>query len=568
MFMIFNIILFKSTGFNLKDIPYNADIITNSYQPHSFDAVWLLQNKGIGKVRITATWDEVDGADYCVIQKPGVDVWYFINSIKMLNENCCELALTMDALTTIGLEKITELSGWCIRKHPKTDNLFENVREEDWTPTEELVIDTGQEVNLSAGEATPINLIACTFNLTGDYSKAKAFEAVIEGSEESYKVAVPLCPDFDNDSDSETEVKMVFPDNTQKSYKIPATRLWWYVSTLKNQVNIARSLSLENGIVGCYVIPPNFCKNVSLGSKGYESIRNEAGYVELPSVMNYEYFNGILNKKVFALFNQYILSSICSGDSKIYEAKDVFHAGDSAPKIGVWADVSPSGQPYFRPEYFHGNNTDFFMECVKGSQWQNTPIAFNTASGSAFNSLDYLNQREMEFLNIFDSTLSGIATTTLAAKSMDTKSLITAGLGASSLGQNIVNYGFDYKKKERDFSRQNSIVAPEIRFPRSQSIQNFVGNSAWIYRRRLSLNDAKRLDKYFSMYGYAVDEALTPEVFHTRQNFNYVQCEDITIKANQSLWIRQIAEAQLSNGVRIWHTAFNPALYTQANPAV
>lgn len=562
--MIFNIILFKSTGFNLKDIPYNADIITNNYQPHSFDAVWLLQNKGIGKVRITATWDEVDGADYCVIQKPGVDVWYFINSIKMLNENCCELDLTMDALTTIGLEKITELSGWCIRKHPKTDNLFENVKPEPWTPTEELVLDNGQEIKLDYEDDKSTSIVGATFNVRGDYNKGLGFTTVIEGQSENASVVVPLCPSFESEEEAETKIDMVFPDGSKKTYTLPVTKLFYLdVFNTISKINEARSLSLDNGIIASYRIPNMFGLYGFDLANGIPNIGNKAGYVS--TLLLYEYQQNVLNKKVFALFNTFTLSSICSGDSKTFEAKDIYHAGDVSPRIGVWADVSPTGNPYFRPEYYQNNNTDFFMECVKGSPWQNTPIGFKTKSGSDWAIRDYYSKNERDISHALLSVSQVGVQTAAAVNPLTMGESIDSAFEA---GHNIVDMGFNFADRKRQFVREQAVVAPEIRFPQDDSIQNFIGNSAWLYRVRLSVNDVKRLDKFFSMYGYAVDEELTAEAFHTRKNFNYVQCEDITIKADQSLWIRQLAEAQLSNGVRIWHTAFNPVLYTQANPAV
>lgn len=560
--MLFSIILFKQTGFNLKDIPYNADVITKNYQPHSFDAVWLLQNKGVGKVRINATWDEVDGADYCVIQKPGVDVWYYITNMGMLNENTCELNLTMDALTTIGLEKITAISGWCIRKHPKTDNLFENVKPEPWTPTEELVLDQGQEIKLEKEKLAGETLVGATFNLSGDYTKAQKY-INISATEEENSVVVPLCPMYtDVDFIKSTTVSMRFSASSSKVNTLPLLRLFNVLSNGEN-INKARSLSLDTGITCSYFIPPEYVGNFTLQEDGYNQVENAYGVVA--SNLPYQYTTGVLNKKVFSLFNTYTLSSICSGDSNTFEADEIYHSGDVSPKISVWADLSPEGNPYFRPEYYKGNNVDFFMECIKGSAWQNTPIGFSYKSGV---DLDLANFNDRYYQYSLDKELGK---TEAGAKSLG--SLFEGNIGDSfggvfSEARRLISGNIEQNIREREFNREQQYRTPDIKFPRSNSIQNFIGNSAWLYRVRLSANDVKRFDKFLSMYGYAVDEELTREVFHTRKNFNYVQCEDVTIKADQSLWIRQIAEAQLSSGVRIWHTAFDPSLYTVINPVV
>lgn len=558
MFMIFNIILFKSTGFNNIDIPFNADIVTQNYTPHGFNAVWLLQNKGLDKVRIQASYDEVDGADYCVVQKPGVDVWYFITSIKMLNENTCELTLQIDALTTIGLENVESISGWCIRRHVRDDSLFSNVKNEPWTPTQELVLDQGKEIKLQKKVLAGSMLVGATFNLSGDYTKAQKFvapaiETVLN------EVCVPLCPMYEDvDFIKSSSVSMRYSDSLSKESMLPLLRLFNGFSNGEN-INIARSLSLDTGITCSYYIPPEYVGKVVEETDGYNQIENNYGLVN--SDLNYEYATGVLNKKVFALFNTYTLSSICSGESNQFSADEIYHAGDVAPSIAVWADLSPEGNPYFRPEYYKGNNVDFMMECIKGSSWQNTPIGFSTKSGSDFtlaNWEDYINIRgskqQLEWGNEALSIPGDIAR-----------------LNLSSI-QNIgvlpfINL-FNNRQENRQFRQDNFYITPEIKFPRSTSIQNFVGNTAWIYRTRLSENDVKRFDKFLSMYGYSADEELTADAFTCRKNFNYVQCEDVHIICNQSLWLRSLAEAQLSQGVRLWHVKPNPALYNQQNPVV
>ena len=104
----FNVILYKSTGFNVNNIPDCSSLLLKipAQNELTIDAVWLLQDD-TGSIKIKATWDQVESVDYCRINNK----YYFVTSVVMLNENTARLDLQFDALTTVGIRNFKIING-------------------------------------------------------------------------------------------------------------------------------------------------------------------------------------------------------------------------------------------------------------------------------------------------------------------------------------------------------------------------------------------------------------------------------------------------------------------------
>lgn len=589
--MVVNVRCYYDTGFNLQNIPYTADILTENFRPKTFPDCFLLQNKGLATLRINTSWNEIDGVDYLLIQTDTANVWYFVTGIAMLNENCAELQLVMDALTTCGLNNIEITSGWCIRRHVSDDSLFSNIIPEPFTPSNELVLDKGKELKLSFTTQYS-DIVGATFNLAGTYNSAQEFK-----SGEGSTVVVPKIPTFPKFTPPrkpKTQIRMEYkPITNIYLNELPNLYLFILDSVFDN-IMVARSLGLDMGITACYRVPNEWVGEMIIGQfiepELIDSMKNNRGDVD--SQLPFQYTTA-LNNKVFALFNNYVLSSICSGERLEFNADEIYQ-NTSSPLFTLWADLSPNGCPFARPQYYRGNNSDPFMMCVKGMNWQNTPLAFNIKSGAAFDVMRYNTDLASKSVAMTASNTKAVTDSlfTLASMtpSIDRGHMKKGGTynvtnrhtnrgdilsGAQSLVNTAIDsvnenvqYGLSLDKMNIDWQQEQNYRVPEIRFPRDESIQNFIGNTFWVYRTRLSQNDVARFDKFLSMYGYAVDEALTDECFNCRQNFNYVVCRDVNIKVNQSSFIRRMAESQLEGGVRIWHTVPDSSYYTLPNPIV
>lgn len=109
------------------------------------------------------------------------------------------------------------------------------------------------------------------------------------------------------------------------------------------------------------------------------------------------------------------------------------------------------------------------------------------------------------------------------------------------------------------------IAAPQLNFPRSETLRDFIGNGVFVVRYRPSQTDVQKLDRILTMYGYKDTLPLIggESVFNNRSKFNFVQIQGCSIGGDAPRWLREACAAQLSVGVRIWHdmlptkTAYN-----------
>ena len=605
--MITNVTAYYNTGFNFTNIPYSKSVLNSpsiASTRKSFPDCAVLQNKGLATLRIATTWDNIDGVDYVELTNGSNSVFYFVTDVSMLNDNCAQLALLMDAVTTVGLNNIQIVSGWCKRRHVKDDTLFSNILPENFTPSSELVIDKTPILKPATLTEKDLNVIGATFNLLPADGFHKAQKYTVPDSLDDY-VITPVCPDMDIKNPDGTLADYTIIDYRITSlasghYKMPYTYLYDGDGLLiKENIDIIRTLGMENAITASYIIPKEFLTNVTrygLNNENREyyllaSITPNYGELDTLLPFKVAYTKQIKNNKVYALWHVFTIISTCSGNSVQLKAEEVFPPAtsqDTTFKLGFWADLSPNGCPYYAPFYFMGNTAIPIENCVKGMPWQNQPITYDRASGTAFdivnrqidlnsfatqelsNDLAYIRGNTQAGVNLFKSAGGMFGAD-------DASAFATAITGSAQYAYDMTNNKANYEiskqtlqqakqRSQIEFNRRNNFRVPEITFPRDTSVQNYVGNFVIVTRARLSEADAERFDNYLNAFGYAVDEPLTSEVFNCRQNFNYVQCSDLSVKTTQSRYINEMIENQLTNGVRIWHIAPDPSKLYENNP--
>lgn len=598
--MICSIEAFKNTSFTARNVPDGASTVYSNFTPTRYPDCALIQNKYLAKLRIATTFENIDGVDYIVVIKNGTDkTFYFVTGITMLNDNCCELDLMMDALTTIGIDNLYIISGWATRCHPASDNLFDNDLPEPFIPSHELQMDVSGIIKLPVEDtAKDLNVVGATFNIEGDYNSAKKFLA-----EDAY-VTTPICPTFTSDNADNTTVKMYVGTLGTFENKLPETYLFEETDKVKEGLQTARSLGLDNGISSSYRIPKEYlsAKLLSSGSL-ISTLTNRFGSVDTTIPFKYDTDYEVMNNKCYVIWNTFTIMSTCSGERADYKAKEVYENNpDGNFHINVFADLSPNGSPYFSPIKYLGKN-NLWQTAIKGMPWQNQPIAYDRQSGWYVSResklLDYnqylsqytydyaKNERDKaraEVNGAFDlvTGVAGGVGSLLSANIGDGASQIIGGLkSVFNTGADVANYNAAKEQmyKNRKFTEQKSelafnatqVYAPTVSFPRDESLQNFVGNYCYVTRTRLAKSDLQKLDVLFNMYGYAVDEPVTKPMFNSRRYFNYIECNnlDIDIKSKDvPMYIRDLITAQLTNGVRIWHVKPNHSLYYVKNEVV
>ena len=607
----FNVILYKSTGFNVNNVPDGSSLLLKvpSTNKLTIDAVWLLQDD-TGSIKIKATWNQVESVDYCRIDNK----YYFVTGVTMLNENTARLDLQFDALTTVGIRNFKIINGWCTRRHVSNDELFSNTISEDFVPIEIEKVDfsklySGVEENVKI-------IIASTIPLDDISAIAKTYKDNIE----QLSVTVPQINSI------KYPTTCIFNVTGTNGFlrTLPQIALYdfehnsdVYLQALKD----IYSLGLTDALLAAYTIRwdqtieiqywDGYSNNESTAIKIISLTQQNATALDVPFKWNVNNYT-VKNNKVFSgQYNKYEVMSITSGNSTSFYASQIFNKDKTSgfkdyPEFWVSGDPAPNGKTYCRPQVYEGNigvnGEDGFLQLTEGSIWQNQQLTFQGAEG--WQVLTNL-QRETRNANIINEASSFMG---MLGNLIATTSAITSNIGAlssnagefagskinamntaSSFGQG--NYFPDsLYSSDPVYRRYNSVSAPQaggfmgatnrligsemrfqtginmtppnVKFPISDNLMPYVGNKFFVVRYRLSDADTIRYDKYLTAYGYNTSEPLTAECFTCRKYFNYVRATDVNIdimpdNPNFGLRTRQQIANQLNAGVRIWHVLPN-----------
>lgn len=566
----YNVTLYKNTGFNKQNIPDSPDLVALAGDSVTVPSVFLYQNYDLARIRVDCDWDTVRDVDYCQINA----VWYFVLGATMLtHDTTCELSLSMDYITTAGgFSQLGITDGWVKRAHTADDALFNNILNEPWSPSEDLVIDGNMSMPSDVAFFM-IPVVGATVDLEQTEYTAREYK---NGSGEVV-VSVPEVPTIV----AGTTIQMRFSSTDTRSYQMPNLRLFDLTNiSIYNGIQAVRSLGLEDAITASYLLPSIAVETFNVQGAAYQYI-NGAMIEYAAALLPFRYISGwpVQNNKVFAMNNRYTALSICSGDQNSWDAHELYVDGAASPTFRYTADCSPNGKPYLQPTSYKGAATTPFMHSIQGLNWQNTPINFGSQkSGSLLDNVAYERSRNRDIVNAgFDTAIGTAELVSAGAKaaSADFGGLFTgentvsrvADATATGLqvAQNATNTLLDFRENYADYLQNQRVNVPEIRFPIAEGVQNFIGNNFRVYRTRLGNNDVQKLDRFFTMFGYAQDKPLEMTDFTNRQYFNYVQAEGVNVTANLGLRHRAGVCAALAGGLRVWHVPVNTVHYN-SNP--
>ena len=596
--------IYWGTGIDPQNIPYNINSYLAGRDRVSVSVVWTLQTKDLSKIRLDAVMiksagQDIMDADFLTVEND----CYFIGEITMLSEMTAELTLIPDYIDSLGgLSAIAgKISGWVSRSHVALadDELFSNVIQEPFTPSAPLEI-TGCEKLTGDDTTWGTTVVAANVDLT-KIVKNEALEYKTSNGETAIIPQLPPVPSAGTAEENKVAECFSYVDLPvagDKKRVIPATACFPFKSTgIHKGIQTARSLGMEDTITAEYVLPL-YWGTATLGVEDDETLT--AVFTSLHGVKKeLAPTNSKLalavpgtykNKKVSAKMNEFVLLSMCSGDKQMFDAQDL--RNDSGkPTFVAFSDPAPDGRPYCQPKYYEGGVCPDFAHAVQGATWQNAPLVYAQASGSAISTAEYA----MKMANLSDNygtqkraqalelTQSGLNLASQTIGTLTNDSILDelnpvkqageaaqAGIGLASGAIGMANQRLKNAQANRNTEYQMNatrlaynisqrVVVPEIRFPQATSLQNYIGNGFYLYRICMSEADCKRFDKFLTMYGYAQDKAFEASDLTNRSSFNYIKMSDVQIAntGNNHMPRRYIlgAEAQLSQGVRVWHVA-------------
>lgn len=623
--MLYDIILYYNTGFNMTDIPESKAILDAWTDKKTFPQCWLLQSRFLAFVKIKGTYQDFVNADYATI---GNDC-YYVMGFTMANQNMAYVMLSLDALCTIGVSGIL-VTGQVARRHVDSDEWFANTIDEPFQPTEKMTISDGVKMGSRTNEV--LNFVTTSVSLTPyvDNIDLPALTYLGETDETTgmrYSVTVPLIPGTvgSNDTDPRAKETVITINNMVSQRTLPSTAVYLLNKIPTVTMRQLRSVGIEV-FTDSYAIPSGYV-NASSGMAVPIEIMSGVA-VDVDTGLTIEKYNTgatplvVKNKKAYSgQFYKFIIASTASGDAKEYSVDDIYHydlSSETTFHVCITSDVTPNGKPYCRPMYFDrqwanpdglagwGDVPWLFYQAVAGATWNKAPIVYNEALGSAWAQADARQSvrksditiertlvnnaidTTMEALGAFGGAFSSSAKYSNAANAGNSRRMAGglmdiggAAMDTAGIVQSVYNDMNDYEQSMLDYVATTRNAArtiyyqqPEITFPYTSSLQVLTDNAFMAYTICMSRNDIIRFDNFLNRYGYAVNETVSGinNILTCRQNFNYVKMDSVNVSTTNSnpfsMAVRNRAAMQLQQGVRVWHKAYTPSDLDALNPIV
>lgn len=579
--MVNNVVLYYNTGFNASNIPDSPDVLNNAFH-REIEGHWDYQDFFLNSLQLKINWGLINNVDYI---KFG-NAYYFVDGIKMINENNAEVYLTLDALTSMGgVKNLDYITGIITRAHAKTDDMFSNNVDEPVGCSEALEItatDTIGPPNNNNMKAVVVSTVNLEAELNSDtYKESISFSSQL--GTETGSVSIPKAPPISQT----TDIEYIGPDETVYTEggvgKAPLGYYNFNTDICKRNIDFLRSYGLETAALYAYCIPEYYINATSGGNTFFSKISNGVPITHATQSFKGGYPEGIKNNKTYSMYNYYIVRSNTSGDMKEYDSCDLgLNNVSEAPEFMITADVQYKGRPYCTPKRYRGsviNNPTY--ESVKGLEWYDIPIAYTQMSGSQLYENQYRTNVAglgVQTANLFWNTLGSSIPSQGTFKGVGESYKDEYGhtvhdpmsTGAASYGtgmiQNLMTTKAKantliYKAEKTDIEyAENKVVAPELSTSPVLGLQRVLPNNFTIYHVKPTNADVLQIDKFFTWYGYAQPNIVFDKSYITgRQYFNYIKCSNTKILRNSSsdpygLGVKTMGEAQLNNGVRIWHT--------------
>lgn len=582
---MYSVDLYFETGFNTFNIPFSSTILENAVTS-SYSAIPLLYNRGLAFIRIESDYNTVKNADYAKIG----DVFYFVSSVTMENENTATLILIEDFVTTVGLSNIEFIGGWTERRHytAEEDTIGKNLLSEPFLPQGSPNVVSFENI---FGLSTTNKKIVLSSVMLGNSS---GFSDALTFTENTNTVTIPKLPWVGGGTLDSTIFRMN-PPNTVYRSTLPNTRAYDLDDpAIETGVATVRSLGIESALRGSYLIPENAVTFTPLG-EGEDAPM--IFYVDgLTGTYTNQYsFPNVENKKAAYLYGTAILQNVAGAATAEYKISEILTNGNLS--FLWWCDPMPTGTIYARPTTYKGNTTNLFYGAVKGAKWQNSEILFTSPSGWS------LTQAENSLSNRIASLNFG-RDTEIMAKNFETgafqKALGTTGEGiggaisaygsltgvadyglksAQSVLSNqqfVDNYVYNTRRMQDEFLQNVLLNArkaneewfnAEIVSPYGAGIQSYVSNSFDLIIQNLNSDDLLKFDTFLHRFGYSVNEPFNISFLQNKQKFNYIKVNDLICKGSFPQSDLQKVSTILSQGVRIWHVLpNNTALQIGGNP--
>lgn len=585
-----------------------------------------------GTIEVPA-FEAISECDYIAINQANfanirnITTYWLVQGYSYVTADTLSISIVLDAFLTIGgVPGISNISGLVQRHTTKTDEYGAYDQSDPMlTPAEPLIIRAKADMTPQTGYYT---IILASFHL-GRFGNLDPAQMGLTYGPTEQNVTCPNIPPLTNDTYTEIQcASAVYKlpaiaafDATNEDVRtgISRARSIGVESGIIAQYLLPQSLfTVTNGEDG-------IISKIASGT-------NDTGLSGGPDCQNMPYIYKTVNNNrvLYGDYNTVKIVSTATGEQTEYDPAHIKMGGEGTggahdyPIFKVFSDGRAHGKPYCYPLVYRGiiqeiNNLSTF---ISGMEWQAAPLTYDYSSGAGMSSMFFRQQTKIDSINMgeqmgtaaaqqlghnvvggllggFSSGLQGSGRWQFQKNPFELSGYQVTGfkpgdvagafLGVGStilnttastlmgIGDSIRNFevATDVYNRSRNLEEakllaSNYAVAPEIAFPASESIRDFVGNLFRAYQITPSDSDLSRMDRILNMYGYQdVGAALSIDDLSAGKYYSYVQAGsvEITTVVPFAKWLKELVYQQFSAGVRIWKQKPDFSLYDQNNRA-
>lgn len=570
---------YANSGFSMNDTPLNVGVLEANSDAVTLDVINCLPVSGKSTVSIRVKpFNLLTQTDYIKIVGSDAIAWFgIVLGYEYDSMNTVQITAQIDGWLTCQAAGITSISGYTTR-HTTEDDEFGKYSEDDplIVPSKPLEM-TATPINL--GGSGNKKLVESTIDLSAmgedTYNESRTFNS---DGEVVVPLAVPSEP---------TQVNLNGVGGGSSTQTISGRGIYDADNAkVKKGIAVARSLGYENGILGSYIVPDAFITLGEATDGKYSTIAGKHDSIMTTGdSLNFIYANVHNKRLLYGKTSQYVLWSPASGDQLRANPEELITGSviSGGPSFAFMSDPRSKGKPYFMFDEGASAVLGGLNKMISGAQWDNLPLNYQNSSGLQTKARIFMAQEEYAVdqynfalqIGVLDQGENAITGLAGAAVGMSFNPIGAAtGLGGTAAG--IAKYGLSVPYNKEMFQRARKIEqaqflathysAPQIVSPPDgEFIRDVYGNSVVIARYMLSAYDLTRLDRVLNMYGYKHSKVLELSDLSVGVYATYVEAHDVTINSGAPKFAEQIAQEQLSAGIRLWKTKPSSAQYSNAN---
>lgn len=256
-----------------------------------------------------------------------------------------------------------------------------------------------------------------------------------------------------------------------------------------------------------------------------------------------------------------------NGTSKIYRYEDF---SNGTPTFKFISEINPNPSVYMIPQNYRGQTGDSLSDSATLNGYPqlasrvdvyNSWIAENTGILSVQQNQSYTN-------TMYDVAGGGVGLVSNIVSSTTNKDFGGLGgvaTGALNLYRTAANY--DYYIQMINAQKEKQAMLPDnVSLGGSNATllgYDLMDNNIFT-RYNIKYQFAKRIDDYFSMFGYQTNELKIPNI-NNRPNWNYVKTQGINIIGNIPNEDLEIIKTLYNSGITLWHNPSTFLDYSQNN---